>query len=176
MKKRLEAAFIFLVLVMAMSCAGETKPATPKETFQTYTKAVRAKDITAMKLLLSAETIKMHEQEAAAQKVTLDDIVKRETLIGEGQAVVKVRNEKIEGERATLEVENAFGRWETLPFVFENGQWKIDKKGYSDQLMQEIEEINRQTDEEIDRQRLDPRSSDPSLSNQNPADALSSDN
>ncbi len=176
MKKQFQAAIIFLVVVSAISCAGESKPATPKETFQTYTKAVKAKDITAMKLLLSAETIKMHEQEAAAQKVTLDDIVKRETLISEGQAVVKVRNEKIDGERATLEVENAFGSWETLPFVFENGQWKIDKKGYSDQLMRDIEEINRQTDEEIDRQRLDPTSSDPSLGTKNPADALSADN
>lgn len=176
MRKQIVAAFLFFVSVTVLSCAGETKPATPKETFQTYTKAVKAKDLTAMKLLLSAETIKMHEKEAAAQNVTLDDIVKRETLIGEGQAVVKVRNEKIEGERATLEVENAFGSWETLPFVFENGQWKIDKKGYTDQLMKEIEEINRQTDEEIDRQRLDPMSSDPTLGNQNPADALSSDN
>ncbi len=59
-----------------------------------------------MKLLLSAETIKMHELEAKAQSVTVDDIVKRETLFSEGQTTVKLRNEKIDGETATLEVEN----------------------------------------------------------------------
>lgn len=109
-----------------------------------------------MKLLLSDESKKMHEQEARAQGITLDDIVGRETLIDTSQKVVKVRNETIEGERATLEVENSFGNWETLPFVFEDGQWKIDKKGYADRLQQEIEQINdQQLDQIIDQGRID---------------------
>ena len=102
-----------------------------------------------MKLLLSAETIKMHELEAKAQSVTVDDIVKRETLFSEGQTTVKHRNEKIDGETATLEVENSFGAWETVPFIKEDDVWKIDKKGYADRLMQEIEQNNQQLDDII---------------------------
>ncbi|MDQ3219361.1 MAG: hypothetical protein M3Q26_01245 [Acidobacteriota bacterium] len=102
-----------------------------------------------MKLLLSAETIKMHELEAKAQSVTVDDIVKRETLFSEGQTTVKLRNEKIDGETATLEVENSFGAWETVPFIKEDDVWKIDKKGYADRFMQEIEQNNQQLDDII---------------------------
>jgi hypothetical protein len=52
-----------------------------------------------MKELLSAESIKMHQQEAKVQNLTLDDIVRRETLFTEGQKTVEFRNQKIEGER-----------------------------------------------------------------------------
>lgn len=145
-------------LALLTGCGGAKEPASPTQTFQTFAKAFRSKDITAMKLLLSSESIKMHEQEAKAQGVTLDDIVMRQTLIGANQSVIKFRNEKIEGETATLEVENEFGRWETIPFVFEDGQWKIDTKGYADRFTREIEELNRQMDDAIDRDRqaLDP--------------------
>lgn len=92
---------------MGLGCAGEQKPATPLETFKTYTKAQKKKDTTTMKLLLSAETLKAHEQEAKVMGVTVDDIVKREAIVGETQTSVEFRNEKIDGERATLEVKNA---------------------------------------------------------------------
>ena len=102
-----------------------------------------------MKLLLSTETLKMHGQEAKAQNVTLDEIVKRETLFSQTQTLVEFRNEKIDGDKATLEVKNSFGSWETVPFVMEEGNWKIDKKGYADRLMQEIEQNNQQLDDII---------------------------
>jgi len=102
-----------------------------------------------MKRLLTDETVKMHEKEAKSMGTTVDEIVKREMIVAEGQKVVEFRNEKIDGERATLEVKNSFGDWETIYFLFEGGGWKIDKKGYADQLLKEIEEENRQTDEEM---------------------------
>ena len=137
------------VAMLGSGCAGESKPDTPVEAFKSYISAVKRKDTTRMKLLLSAESIKMHEQEAKAQNVTLDDVVKRETLFSEGQKVVEFRNEKIEGETATLEVKNSFGSWETVPFVRENGDWKIDKKGYADRLMQEVEQSTQQMEDFI---------------------------
>jgi hypothetical protein len=135
--------------MLASGCAGENKANTPVEAFKTYISAVKKKDTTAMKRLLSAESIKMHEQEAKAQSVTLDDVVKRETLFSEGQKVVEFRNEKIEGDTATLEVKNSFGSWETVPFLREDGDWKIDKKGYADRLMREVEESTQQMDDFI---------------------------
>ena len=107
-----------------------------------------------MKLLLSAETLKMHDQQAKAQNVSIDEIVKRETLLGENQTVVEFRNEKIEGEKATLEIKNSGGKWETMPFVVEEGNWKIDKKGYADRIMQEIEQENQRQDELMNEGRL----------------------
>lgn len=146
------SATIFLTVALAASfaaCAGDDTPASPKETLYTYSKARKKKDLTTMKMLLSKETMKMHEQEAKAQGLTVDDIIERETLISETQNVIKVRNEKIDGDKATLEVENSFGSWETLPFVFEDGQWKIDKRGYADRLLQDIEMENQRLDQII---------------------------
>jgi hypothetical protein len=149
---RMRLAVLGLVGLM-IGCAGEQKPETPVETFKSYINAVKRKDTTRMKLLLSAESIKMHEQEAKAQNVTLDDIVKRETLFTEGQKVVEFRNEKIEGDKATLEVKNSFGSWEKVPFVREDNEWKIDKKGYSELLQQEIDNSTQQMDDFINQGR-----------------------
>lgn len=140
------AIFIFTIAMLFPACSGG-EPASPLQTFKTYTKAIKQKDTATMKLLLSAETIKMHVQEAQAQNVSLDDIVKRETLFAEDQRSVEFRNEKIDGEKATLEVKNSFGSWETVPFVLENSEWKIDKKGYADRMLQEIEQKNQEQDE-----------------------------
>ena len=150
--QRLRHAILFTLaalLTLSASCAGDSKVETPIEVFKAYISATKVKDTTRMKRLLSSESIKMHEQEAKAQNVMLDDVVKRETLFSEGQKVVEFRNEKIEGERATLEVKNSFGSWETVPFVREDREWKIDKKGYTDRLMQDIEQNNQQMDDFI---------------------------
>ena len=93
----------------------------------------------------------MSEQEAKAQGVSVDEIVKRETLFNPDQTTVEFRNEKAEGDRATLEVKNSFGVWETVPFVKEDGVWKIDKKGYADQMLQDIEQSDKNLDNIINR-------------------------
>jgi DNA-binding transcriptional regulator GbsR (MarR family) len=136
---------IFAVAVFSFSCAEEN-PSTPFETFKTYTKAVKRKDIEAMKSLLSDASIKMHEQEAKAQNSNLEEIVKRQTLFGENQTELKYRNEKIEGDRATLEIMNAYSMWQKVPFIKENGVWKIDNQGFADQMMQEIDQKNKELD------------------------------
>jgi len=152
MKRYSSTLFLTTTVLAALAfsaCSIEKQPASPVETFQIYVKALKKKDITTMKLLLSKDTIKMHEQEAKAEGVNLDDIVKRETLLGDGQTTVEYRNEKIDGDRATIEFKNSYGIWETLPFVRENGEWKIDKKGYADQMMQDVEQNSQQLDDMI---------------------------
>jgi hypothetical protein len=133
-----------LTFSLLLPACANREPSSPRETFKTYTKAIAAKDTTTMKFLLSAETVKMHENEAKAQNVTLDEIVKRETLFTEGQKKVEYKDEKVSGDKATLEVKDAFGNWQTLPFVFEDGQWKIDKKNYVEKLGFDIEQQNNQ--------------------------------
>lgn len=127
------------LFAIAVSCGGERKVATPLETFQTYVKAIKLKDTTAMKILLSDSTVKMHEKEAKSLGITVDEVVKRQTLFGENQKTVEYRNEKIDGQTATIEVKNVGGGWETVPFVFEDGAWKIDKAGAAEKMMRDIE-------------------------------------
>lgn len=152
----IKLALLSVLLTVFTACGGESKPKTPIETFKTYTKAIKQKDITTMKLLLSSETMKMHELEAQARGVPVDEIVKNETLFSENQKTVKLRNEKIEGDKATLEVENTFGTWETVPFIKEDGVWKIDKKGFAQRLMDEADQQNRALDDLINQGRQQP--------------------
>lgn len=142
---------IGLLGVSFASCTSENGPATPLQTFKTYTKAYKQKDAASMKVLLSRDSLKMSEQEAKAQGVSVDEIVKRETLFNPDQTTVEFRNEKVDGERATLEVKNSFGVWETVPFVKEDGVWKIDKKGYADQMLQDVEQSDKNLDNLINR-------------------------
>jgi len=143
------SVMIFCLGAAALACSSERTPSSPRKTFEAYVRALKAKDTAAMKRLLTNETVKMHEQEAKSMGTTVDEIIKREMIVAEGQKVVEFRNEKIDGEHATLEVKNSFGDWETIYFLFEGGLWRIDKKGYADQLLKEVEEENRQTDEEM---------------------------
>lgn len=146
---RIWSIIMILVVAAAGFACGGGEPTTPKKTFETYIKALKQKDITTMKVLLSDATIKMHEQEAKAQGITVDDIVKRETLFSEGQTTVEYKDEKIDGDKATLQVKTPYGTWETVPFVLEDGSWKIDKRSYADQMLMEMDESNRRLDEII---------------------------
>lgn len=102
-----------------------------------------------MKLLLSNATIKMHEQQAMAQNTSVDEIIRRETLIGDGQTAVDYKDEKIDGDKATLQFKNSYGAWETMPFVREDGVWKIDKQGYAEQLLKDAQESDDRLDQLI---------------------------
>jgi len=143
---------VLAIFLFVASCGPESRPSTPKDTFMAYTAAIKKKDLTTMKLLLSESSRKMHEQEARARGVTLDDVIKTQTLFKEDQTLVKLRDQKIDGDRATLEVQNSYGDWETLPFVKEEGIWKIDKQGFADQIIQDADQKAKELDELFKRQ------------------------
>lgn len=146
---------IFLLLISALSfacAAGEKKPETPLDTLKAYMQAIKKKDPTEMKLLLSKGSLKMAEDEARAQNTTVDEIIKRETLFTESQKTVEFKNEKIEGDRATIEVKNSFGSWDIVPFNREEGEWKIAKERYVEEQMKKSEEEMRRLDEQFRQQ------------------------
>ena len=147
---------VALFLVCAFSaCGGGSAPASPVETLKAYTIAMKSKDTTMMKLLLSDASIKVHQQEATARGVTLDEIVQQQTLFPLDQRVFDYRNEKIEGEKATVEVKNSFGGWDTVFLVKEGGAWKIDRKGTTDQMIQDVERDAELLDKEINEGRIE---------------------
>ncbi len=138
---RLYQTFLILFLAFAIiSCASTETPQTPLETLRTYTQAIRKKDVAKMKALLSQGSIKMAENEAKANNVAIDEIILRETLFSPDQKTLKFRHEKIDGESATIEVENSFGSFDRIPFVKENGVWKIAKDKFADEFQKQIEE------------------------------------
>lgn len=153
MRAILLSLYLFVALGFS-ACGGGSTPATPVETLKAYTIAMKSKDTTMMKLLLSEASIKVHQQEATARGVTLDEIVQQQTLFPLDQRVFDYRNEKIEGEKATVEVRNSFGGWDTVFLVKEGGAWKIDRKGSTDQMIQDVERDAELLDKEINEGRI----------------------
>ncbi|MGC2236860.1 MAG: hypothetical protein WA584_11915 [Pyrinomonadaceae bacterium] len=149
-----KVVLIVLAGVALLACANEPPPSTPLRTLEAYINAFKKKDITSMKILLSEASIKMAEQQARDQGLAVDDIVKNETLFTADQKTAGFRNQKIEGERATIEVKNAYGTWDTVPFVLEDGIWKIDKPGIASQMMQQNEQDNKELDDRINQGRI----------------------
>ncbi len=147
--------FLMIILVAAAASCSTMQPKylTPLETLQAYGNAFKKKDITAMKLLMSQETLKMHEQEARAQNVTVDDIVKRETLFGENQKTANFRNQKIEDDKASVEMQDVNGLWNNVQFVKEDGVWKIDRRSFANQIEQDVEQKNSELDRIINQGR-----------------------
>lgn len=148
----MQFSYKFIILMIGLSlfaCGGSSSSSTPLETLKTYTAAIKKKDTTTMKLLLSNASIKMAEDEAKAQNVTVDDIVERETLFSESQTKLKYRNERVDGDKAIIEVENSFGGFDPVLFVREENVWKIDKRGFANQMLEQMDEQNRKLDEII---------------------------
>jgi len=141
-----------LILILACllaACSSSPKHLTPFETLQAYEQAIRKKDTTTMKLLLSDATIKMHQEAAKEQGITLDEIVQRETLFFPGQKKIEYRNETIEGDKASVEMKNSYGIWDKISFVKEESVWKIDKQAFANTILEQNEIDNKRIDEII---------------------------
>lgn len=147
--KRLFIIISILFFALALSvCGGNSKSRTPLETLRAYNQASKEKDAATMKSLLSSRSIKMAENEAKAQNVPVDEIVQREPLYSPEQTIVKIRNQQIEEDQASIEVENSHEIWDKVFFVKENGEWKIAKERAAEEIIKQVEEENRKTEEQ----------------------------
>ena len=144
-----QTILILLAVFAFLSCADNRRAATPLDTLKVYNLAIKQKDVAKMKSLLSKGSLKMAEEEAKAQGVSVDEIVQGETFYSPGQTTVKIRNEKIEGDKATIEVENSLGTWDTVPFIKEDGKWKIAKERFAEETLKKAEEGMKTLDEQI---------------------------
>ncbi len=116
--------FAFCVLALA-ACKTAESTDSPTVTLKNFVEASKTKNIETIKKLLSKSTMDLFEKTAAAQNTTVDKV-----LVNDNAAPLKempeIRNEKIEGDTATVEVGNKItGGYETIPFVKEDGVWKI---------------------------------------------------
>lgn len=128
--KRLEVnALLMGVVAFAAITAACQKGggASPTATFTAYYEASKNKDVEGVKRTFSKATLELFERQAQEQKKTVDEMFK----MGMDQKPItgnlpEMRNEKINGDNATLEIKDEkSGRWDTLTFVKEDGQWKI---------------------------------------------------
>jgi DNA uptake protein ComE-like DNA-binding protein len=99
--------------------------ATPTDTYKAGYAARQHKDLALLKRVLSKEAQEFLADIGKDEKKTLDDQLRE--LADKPQAkTAETKNEKINGNRATLEYLDEDGKWVTMDFVKEGTEWKID--------------------------------------------------
>jgi hypothetical protein len=99
---------------------------TPTDAFRTVYNATKNKDIEGFKKTLSADSLKWLEDEAKKENMSLDQEIAKSSP---PDTLPETRNEKIDGNTASLETKDSkSGDWQTLYFVKEGGEWKLDIK------------------------------------------------
>jgi DNA uptake protein ComE-like DNA-binding protein len=107
----------------APSTAGSL--ATPTEAYKAGYNARQKKDLPALKRVLSSDAREFLTEIGKDEHKTLDDQL-RELAERPQAATAETRNEKINGNRASLEYLNEKGKWVSMEFVKEGNDWKID--------------------------------------------------
>jgi len=125
MKKFKPFVPVALILLALVSC---NLGSSPTKTFKTFFEAQKKKDIPGMKKTLSKASLEMMEKAAKTQNKTVDQAITEgfNSPGGKSDKLPETRNEKIDGDNATLEVnDEETKKWETLYFVKEDAEWKI---------------------------------------------------
>jgi hypothetical protein len=145
--------FIFISASLLLACSSSPKATTPLEALKIYSSARKKKDVPAMKNVLSKGSIKMAEDDAKAQNRPLDEVLLNDTLFPENVSTVEYKNESKTDENATIEVKNQFGLWDRVPFIRENGEWKIAKEKFADEMQKQVDDQMKQLDDQINQGR-----------------------
>ncbi len=108
--------------------AGDTKTATaaadtPTEAYKAAHAARKAGDVATLKKLMSRDILEFFEV-LAEDGQTVDDVLKQLTTQPQA-AAAEARNEKVTGDKATIEYLDENGKWKTMDLVREDGMWKL---------------------------------------------------
>ena|ERR1043165_3165271 len=131
-----------VILVIACAVGGcKLNSSSPTSTFKAFYEAQKKKDVPAMKKTLSKGSLAMIEKGAKEQNKTVDQALTEglEKPGGSTDKMPESRNEKIDGDNATLEVQNEeTKKWDKVYFVKEEGDWKLALDKTVEELMKSI--------------------------------------
>jgi len=116
------------VLIVFAVAGCKLTSSSPSATFKAYFEAQKKKDVTGIKKTLSKSSLDMMEKAAKEQNKTVDKALTEglESPAGKSDKTPETRNEKIDGNNGTLEVQNEqTKKWDIVYFVKEDGEWKI---------------------------------------------------
>ena len=124
---RLTALLLIWIAVFAFLSCSEEKSDTPSDAYKRLFGAVKAKNSSEIKKMLSKDTIKLGESAAARGKKSFEDVIKNGfTSTTFAEKVPAMRDERIKDKYGAVEVFNSSkGSWEDVPFIMEDGTWKL---------------------------------------------------
>jgi hypothetical protein len=131
--------FALAVVVMVVSACSLFR-SSPTATFKKFFEASKKKDVPGIRKTLSKGSLEMFDKFAKQQNKTMDEMLKDVDKDSKTETMPETRNEKIDGETATLEIKNEkTGKWDSLPFVKEEGEWKIAFDKFIENMMKELQ-------------------------------------
>ena len=119
---------LFLALIVMLALAGCRSGSSPTATFKAFFEAQQKKDVAGMKKNLSKTSLAIMEKSAKEQNKSVDDLFKEQldNPASKTDKIPETRNEKINGNEATLELHNEeTNKWDMMYFAKEDGAWKI---------------------------------------------------
>ena len=141
-KNKVISVFLLSVALLSLSCAKQTaqsgnnsnsnsssgdKAQTPTEAYKMLFAAVKAKDKEKIKQLMSKSTLGLAEFSGSQQKKSVDQILENGFVAPTlAPSLTEIRDERVMDNFGAVEVFNPKDdRWEDLPFVLEDGGWKL---------------------------------------------------
>ena len=105
---------------------------TPAAAYKRLFDAVKSRNTEAIQKTVSKETQGLGEMMGKTYKQTSDQVYRNgftETTMGD--QFPPTRDPRVKDNMAAIQVQNPSGKWEDLPFVLEDGEWKL---GVGDQF------------------------------------------
>ena len=122
---------IFLTIASVLIACGPTSSGggenSPTGAYKRLYAAVKAKDTEAIKAVLTNKTLDFAKVLSAQQNKPVEQVVENGfTATTFASSLPQIRDERVNGNMGAVEVFNSKdNRWEDLPFINENGAWKL---------------------------------------------------
>lgn len=102
-------------------------PQTPTEAYEKLYRAVKDKDKAAIRALMSKRSVALAEMQAGQSKKGVDEVLSNAfTSTTFADKLPPIRDERVKDEFGAIEVyDHSKGQWQDLPFVVEDGAWKL---------------------------------------------------
>jgi hypothetical protein len=125
--------YILIIVALSINVFSQSEPSQEPNSAGRLTEAyeklfftVKSKNTDEIKQNMSKKTIEFCEQMAERKKEPVANVYRNglpSTTFSED--LPRMKNERIENGFGALEVERTEGKWKDLPFVFEDGSWKL---------------------------------------------------
>lgn len=127
-------------LLVACSAMQPVQTKGPIEVLKNLNEASKTKNVELVKKSVSKGTMNLMEKAAKTQNTTVDELLKKDNG-APFKELPEMRNEKIAGDAATLELKNTTTNdWESVPFVKEDGEWRLALDKYLEEMQKKATE------------------------------------
>ncbi len=126
------ALSVLAVVALGLACGGGTAAPgssgdSPTEAYKRLYAAVKKKDVESIKAQMTAKSLDFAKMAAERNNKPLDEVLANGfTATTFAEKIPEIRDQRLAENMGSVEVYNSKdSRWEDLPFINENGTWKL---------------------------------------------------